>query len=213
MSISLRPRLTGRDPHCGRGGCAIFDHVKPAARHLAALVLFQCLAAPVLVAQTIQGEPSSFQSFRSLVSRVDQVSDVQLVRHVRIAWSAIPPPPGASVAAREPRGLALIDQQVEAGRLRRERLPQLSQDRPVVVVQDPAGAELDWRLVPNPAIVRAEAPGPDGCLQGTVIELDSTELSIAIPAIQSAHRIHLYRPYWNGAEYLLEPLGHVDLQP
>ena len=180
---------------------------------IVALAVVQCVESPVSMAAATQGEPPSFRSFRSLVSGVGQVSDAELVRELRIAWSETSPPPGADVAAREPRALALIDQRVVAGRLRRERFPQLSQDRLVVVVQDAAGDELDWRLVPNPALVRAEAPGPDGRLQGRVLELDSVELSIAIPAIQGAHEILLYRPYWNGAEYLLEPFGQIQIQP
>ena len=180
---------------------------------IVALAVVQCVESPVPMAAATQGEPPSFRSFRSLVSGVAQVPDAQLVRELRIAWSETSPPPGADVAAREPRTLALIDQRVVAGRLRRERFPQLSQDRLVVVVQDAAGGELDWRLVPNPALVRAEAPGPDGRLQGRVIELDNVVLSIAIPAIQGAHEILLYRPYWNGAEYLLEPFGQVQIQP
>ena len=67
--------------------------------------------------------------------------------------------------------------------------------------------------MPNPALVRAEVQGPDGRLQGRVLELDNVELSIAIPAIQGAHEIQLYRPYWNGDEYLLEPFGQVQIQP
>jgi hypothetical protein len=180
---------------------------------IVALAVVQCVESPVSMAAATQGEPPSFRSFRSLVSGVGQVSDAELVRELRIAWSETSPPPGADVAAREPRALALIDQRVVAGRLRRERFPQLSYDRLVVVVRDAAGRELDWRLVQNPGIVRAEAPGPDGRLQGGAIELDSMELSIAIPDVAGADRVYLYRPHWTGTEYVLEPFGQVRVVP
>ena len=108
---------------------------------------------------------------------------------------------------------ALLEQRVVPGGLRRERFPQLSYDRLVVVVQDAAGRELDWRLVPNPSIVRADAPGPDGRLRGGTIEVDGVELSIAIPDVAGADRVDIFRPRWTGAEYLLEPFGQVRLVP
>lgn len=99
-----------------------------------------------------------------------------------------------------------------SGALRRERRPQLSYDRLVVVLRDSQGRELDWRLVRNPAILRAEAPGPDGQLTGRVIELDDVELSIAIPNIATADHIELYRPRWTGAEHMLDSLAQVPLR-
>ena len=108
---------------------------------------------------------------------------------------------------------ALLEQRVVPGALRRERFPQLSSDRLVVVVRDAAGRELDWRLVPNPGIVRADAPGPDGRLQGGTIEVDSVELSIAIPDVAGADRVYIFRPRWTGTEYLLDPFGQVRLAP
>lgn len=180
---------------------------------MVALAVVPCIGSPISIAEATQGETPSSRSFQSLASRVAQVQDVQLVRELRITWTESPSRAGANVAARESPTFGLIAQRVVPGHLRRERFPQLSQDRLVVVVQDASGGELDWRLVPNPTLVRAEAPGPDGRLQGTVLELGSMELSIAIPAIQDAHQILLYRPYWNGDEYFLEPLGQVQIQP
>ena len=111
----------------------------------------------------------------------------------------------------EPRMFALLEQRVVQGGLRRERFPQLSYDQFVVVARDAAGRELDWRLVRNPGIVRAEAPGPGGRLQGGAIEVDSVELSIAIPDVAGVDRVYLYRPRWTGTEYLLDPFGQVEV--
>ena len=96
--------------------------------------------------------------------------------------------------------------------MRRERRPQLSYDRLVVVLRDVEGRELDWRIVQNPAILRAEAPGPDGQLTGQEIELDDVELSIAIPDIATADHVELYRPRWTGTEYTLDSLVQVPLR-
>lgn len=164
-----------------------------------------------LSAQPSQEGPAVPRSFRGLMSDVPQAQDVQRVRQLRIATTV-----GAEREAENaapPRMFALLEQRVVPGALRRERFPQLSYDRLVVVVQDAAGREIDWRLVPNPGIVRADAPGPDGRLQGGTIEVDNVELSIAIPDVPGADRVYIFRPRWTGAEYLLDPFGQVRLAP
>ncbi len=166
---------------------------------------------PASSARASQERPTSRRSFRGLVSDVPQARDVERVRQLRIATNV-----GADLdagAAAQPRMFALLEQRVVPGALRRERFPQLSSDRLVVVVRDAAGRELDWRLVPNPGIVRADAPGPDGRLQGGTIEVDSVELSIAIPDVADADRVYIFRPRWTGTEYLLDPFGQVRLAP
>ena len=166
----------------------------------------------VLSAQASQGIPAAPRSFRGLVSDVPQARDVQRVRQLRIAIVSAEPDAGSTQPA-QPRMLALLEQRVVPGGLRRERFAQLSYDRLVVVVQDAAGRELDWRLVPNPGIVRADAPGPDGRLRGGTIEIDSVELSIAIPDVEGADRVDIFRPRWTGSEYLLDLVGRVRLAP
>ena len=167
------------------------------------------LCAPANAEQTVEG-PFASRSFRSLVSEVSQVRDVQFVRELRLEWSRA----GTSSGAGDPttQAFTLIDERVVSGGLRRERRPQLAYDRLVVVVRDSLGQELDWRLMQNPAILRAEAPGPDGQLTGRVIELDDVELSIAIPNIATADQIQLYLPRWTGTEYMLDSLAQVPIR-
>ena len=192
-----------------------------AMRTLAGFAVLIAVWFPAVPAQAAQESPAprSFQSLRELA----QVRGVQRVRQLRIA-TAEPETPGQAPAVPAPQDrplsldpdatgpeLALLEDRVVPGSLRRERRPQLSDDRLVVVVEDAAGRDLDWRIVPNPAIVRAEAPGPDGQLQGRTIEINPVELSIAIPDIAGADRVSLYRPRWTGTEYLLVPFGQVQL--
>lgn len=163
-----------------------------------------------LSAQASQEGPAAPRSFRGLVSDVPQARDVQRVRQLRIATVGVEPDAGSTA---QTRMFALLEQRVVPGGLRRERFPQLSYDRLVVVVQDAAGRELDWRLAPNPGIVRADVPGPDGRLRGGTIEIDSVELSIAIPDVEGADRVDIFRPRWTGSEYLLDLVGQVRLAP
>ncbi len=166
------------------------------------------LCAPALAGQAVEGPPAS-RSFRSLVSEVSQVRDVQFVRELQLEWNRAD---ASGAGDGGTQAFTLVDERVVPGGLRRERRPQLSYDRLVVVVRDSLGRELDWRLIRNPAILRAEVPGPDGRLTGRVIELDAVELSIAIPNIAAADHIELYRPRWTGTEYALDSLVEVLLR-
>ena len=178
---------------------------------IVAVVLFG-LCAPASAGQAAE-DPLAPRSFRSLVSEVSQVQDVQFIRELRIEWSRIDASESASVAGGgATQALTLVDERVVPGRLRRERRPQLSYDRLVVVLRDSFGRELDWRLLPNPAIVRAEVPGPNGQLSGQIIELDDVELLITVPSIATADHIHVYQPRWTGSEYMLDSLGQVPIR-
>ena len=166
------------------------------------------LCAPAIAGQGVEG-PSVSRSFRSLVSEVSQVRDVQFVRELRLEWSRA----GASGAGDgATQAFTLVDERVVSGALRRERRPQLSYDRLVVVVRDSLGQELDWRIVQNPAILRAEVPGPDGRLTGRIIEFDDVELFLAIPNIATADHIQVYLPHWTGTQYMLDSLVRVPLR-
>ena len=129
------------------------------------------------------------------------------VRELTIQWTTTPAAAGAQ--GKPVDAFALVRQRTSNGGLRRERQPELSADQIVVVVQNAAGRDLDWRLAPNTRIVRAEAPGPDGRLAGQVMERTSGELLVTIPDVPGADRVRLYRPVWNGKEYALEPLAEV----
>ena len=175
--------------------------MRPTLTALAILALASSAAS-----QPQEGRPSA-RSFQGLVSEVVQVPDVRRVRRLRIAAAGM-----AAEGADAPPTFDLLGQRVVPGGLRRERFPELSYDRLVVVVQDVDGRELDWRLVPNPGIVRADASLVDGRLQGGTIELDSVEMSVAIPDLPGVDRVFLYRPRWTGSEYWLDPIGQVQVE-
>ena len=137
------------------------------------------------------------RSFNALVEEVPQVPHTSF-RRLRLR--------------RDTAGFDVVGNFKVEGRLRQERFPELSHDRLVIVVEDADGRELDWRMVRNPSILRAEAPGPDGRLQGTVVELAHMELSVGVPAIEGAEFLRLYQPRWNGDGYMLEPLAYLRLE-
>ena len=155
-----------------------------------------------LVALTLPFDPEHLvepRSFEELIGRVPQVADVRGVRELRFSFN-----PDSSGA--ESDRLMLIEQRRLEGGLPRDRQPQLSYDRLVVVVERADGTEIDWRIVPNPRILRGEWSGPDGTLTGGVYTREA-DLWIAIPDFSDVAGISLYRPDWTGDEFFLEPYG------
>ena len=151
-------------------------------------------------------------SFRSLTARVPQASATGLVTELRIQWITSTRSNGTATSApARIHSFKLLEAKMTRGRLRRARRPELSADQLVVVVQARDGRELDWRLLGNPRIVRAEVPGPDGRLGGQILERDAVELSFAIPRMPNATSIRVYQPRWTGTEYVLDTIGDVSV--
>jgi hypothetical protein len=164
-----------------------------------------CVATLVDAQRAIQ--PRSFQALRDVLP---QVSDMSGVLEVRLRWN-----PAARTQSGPPTTAAIfqsVRQRTQPGRLRRERRPELSADRLVVVLVDRDGREIDWRLTPNPRVLRGEVPGPDGQLTGRTYETNVAEFDIQIPDLPNTQRLHIYQPRWAQSEYVLELLGSVELR-
>jgi hypothetical protein len=89
----------------------------------------------------------------------------------------------------------------------RERDPQLSADRLVVIAVDAAGRTVDWRIVPDPTVLRAEEPDATGLLSGRTLTRPAAEFRVALAADSRISEIRIYKPRWTGTEFVLEPLG------
>ncbi len=91
----------------------------------------------------------------------------------------------------------------------RERAPQLSTERLVVITVDISGREVAWQQVPDPRIVRAETPGPSLELSGQTLYRPVTELVVTLLDALSPAAIRVYEVQWNGTEFVLHELGQV----
>ena len=162
------------------------------------------VAAACASAQT----PLPARPFSSLKANVAQASGSNETRELRLQWTA--PRAGAADAASRPPGtFKLLGQTRFSGAPRRERQPEPSANDLVIVVQDSSGRDLDWRIVPNPRLVRSETPDRDGLLSGRIIERDEVEMLVYIPDIPGADRIQIFSPEWNGRDYTLNPLAQL----
>ena len=93
----------------------------------------------------------------------------------------------------------------------RERSPQLSPERLIVVAVDASGREVAWQQLQDPRIVRAETPGPTLELSGQILYRPVTELLITIPDALGSVAVRIYQVRPNGADWLLESLGEIAI--
>jgi hypothetical protein len=89
----------------------------------------------------------------------------------------------------------------------RERDPQLSADRLVVIAVDSSGATVDWRIVADPTVLRAEHPDATGLLSGRTLLQPAADFIVPLAGASRISEIRIYKPRWTGTEFVLEPLG------
>ncbi len=143
----------------------------------------------------------------------------QTVSEVRIRLTApgaatdsgISSAPEESAPPPAPPQLSLLARYRRSGVLPKQRSPELSSTHLLVVAESATGEIVDWQLVPDPRLLRAEAPGPAGELEGQVLTRREAEVLVAIPDDPSIVRLRLYHPRWTGKAFTLDFLGHVPL--
>ncbi|TAK12162.1 MAG: hypothetical protein EPO35_11635 [Acidobacteria bacterium] len=175
-------------------------------------VVFVAQLSAVCASAQVPPKPGPSITFGALSRETAQVQSSDQLRELLIRWTATTTPARGGLQGVPAERLLVLQEQPGIGVLRRERSPQITEDQLVVVQRSADGAALDWRLVKNPRIVRAEVPGPDGKLTGRIVERESAEMLITLPDLPAATRLSVYQPHWNGTEYLLDLVGEVPLK-
>lgn len=172
-----------------------------------ALAAAAAMVLSVSGATWAQTRPPTPRSFQALAAEVRQADDMRGVLELRVRWVSTARPQGGDAST-----FRLLDRRRETGRLRRERRPELSADRLVLVSLDAAGRELDWRIARNPRTLRAELPTETGELSGRVLETAATDFSVSVPDIPGLTTVRVYQPRWAGSQYTLEPIGELRIE-
>lgn len=169
------------------------------------IVIALFTAACAAAAQTSGAVPRAFGALRDRVAQVDAGS----AQEIRIHWFVKDPRIAAQAAADD---LTVVDRRPVLGAIARERRPELAPDKLVVVLIDNDGREVDWRIIPDPRLIRGEFADADGKMNGQQLRRVETDFLVAIPDLPSIARLALYQPRWTGREFMLDLVGTVDLQ-
>ncbi|HYE13999.1 MAG TPA: hypothetical protein VD968_06120 [Pyrinomonadaceae bacterium] len=135
-------------------------------------------------------------------------------REITVAWeadkAAAPAMDDAALEQRRPGRFSRASApRARVGSLSRQRSLELSPEQLLVVAVDGAGRMKWWSLVPDPRVIRAEAPGPDGVLAGQTLLRESAELLLAFPDDESVTELRLYHPRPEGGRFTLEPVAAI----
>src|SRR5688500_15932941 len=80
----------------------------------------------------------------------------QTVQELRVQWTTSPPLAPKTSAERTGQPVAhlflILDRQTMSGRLPRQREPELSSDRVVIIARESSGKILDWQVVADPRL-------------------------------------------------------------
>jgi hypothetical protein len=130
-------------------------------------------------------------------------------QQIHLQWFSVSGTDRTGVAA---EGVRVVKRVRGLGPLPRERDPQLSTDHLVVVSSDGAGRETDWRIVPDPRLIRGEFPDEQGRLTGRLFQRSEANLLVDIPDRSDIVRLRVYACEWTGDAFTLHLIATADLQ-
>ena len=158
-----------------------------------------------------------------VVERPVAVADQSI--QLQLRWNAAPAPPSRVAAARSGAGTSvsrlsteltspagsidILTRKTVPGPLPRRRGLNLAPDRILIVVVDSQSRLRSWSVIPDPRLIRAESPGPDGALKGTVVLRERPQFFINVPDDPSIRELRIYEPHWNGQAFNLVLIGDV----
>ena len=147
-----------------------------------------------------------------VVERPVAVADQSI--QLQLRWNEAPAPPSRVAAARSGAGttagwIDILTRKTTPGPLPRRRGLNLAPDRILIVVVDSQSRLRSWSVIPDPHLIRAESPGPDGVLKGTVVLRERPQFFINVPDDPSIRELRIYEPHWNGQAFNLVLVGDV----
>lgn len=153
----------------------------------------------------------------SLAVQAD-ADDSSRAQELRISWHAdVVTAPEAEGRVRSPELLqghrfSVLGRRRGLAAMPRERRPQLASDRIVIMAVDAAGQERSRTILPDPRIVRAERPGPDGVLTGMVLFRQEADFLLTLPDGDEVRELRIYQPRWTGEAFALDAIGTVPVE-
>jgi hypothetical protein len=145
-----------------------------------------------------------------------------------LAPAGISVPPAQSAKAREasrtaPEGIvvlrlrwgspfAVLDKKRGPGSVPSLRGVRLRPDVLFLAAVDGTQTLLSWQIVPDPRVLRSEAPGADGVLTGRTVRVENPEFTVEAPDDPAAVELRIFEPRWTGKKYELSLSGTVPLK-
>ena len=160
------------------------------------------------VSPAAQGQNPNLRTFEQLVRTVAQATAPDALQ-IRVSWQLDRAVANPTAAVNR---LDVIDIERVTPGLSHDRRPEVSSQHIVVVSQDATGAELDWRAIVDPRVVRSESPAT-GDLRGETLYYLDAELVLVVPALAATDSLSLYKVVSRDGVAALSPFGRVAIPP
>ena len=168
-----------------------------------------------------QSEANQKQRFNQLMSRIGvEVSEtapptaITAYRQLNISLSSSNKTT-SPVSAEQQQPAASIVQvkssEVKRGSLPKHRSFELATNQLVLLTVDEGSRLRWWSIMPDPRILRAERPGPNGTLTGEVLFQSKVDFAVNVPNDSTAVELRLYHPQWTGQEFELVLISKIPL--
>jgi hypothetical protein len=114
--------------------------------------------------------------------------------------------------SRQPQNrLEVVSRKRHASTVPRLRSLDLHPDHWLYVAIDRQATLLSWGTVPDPRVLRAEEPGPDGVLTGRRVVRTEADVLLSVPDDPAVIAVRIFQPERRGDSFVLVPLGEVPL--
>jgi hypothetical protein len=167
-----------------------------------------------------QGEAVQKQRFDELMSKIgvevpETTNPTAITAYRQLNISLSSSNKTTSPASAEQQQSAAIVQvksnEVKRGSLPRHRSFELATNQLVLLTVDERSRLRWWSMMPDPRILRAEGPGPNGTLTGEVLFQSTVDFTVNIPNDSAAVELRLYHPQWTGQEFELVLISKLPL--
>ena len=158
-------------------------------------------------------DPATPVPFEALRTAVPALSTMSLgsLQEVTVRWRVYSGTADQIGPAPLVNELTAVASRSVPGPFPHQRNPELSSSHLVAIASDAQGQAVGWQIIPDPRLIRAEFPGPNGELSGQVFHRAVTEFLLVLPDRAEIEAIQIVQPRWTGTEFFLESVGTVAM--
>lgn len=180
------------------------------------LLLAFLILCPSSMAQNQRRETVQREQLQKLMSKVSvDVVDTgartdmrQTYRELKIRWTDSTKTNDLRPEAQTKAPSASVVEDIKrSGTLPRQRSLELSQTQIFIAAVDASNKLRWWTTMPDPRVVRYEAPTATGEIRRQDFYASNVTLVVAFPDDPEIATLRIYHPVWNGSEFDLQPLS------
>jgi len=180
------------------------------------LLLALWVFCPVIMGQNQRRETVQREQLKRLMSKVSvdvvetgaRAEQRPTYRELKIRWTDSTKTNDLRPEAQSKAPSAsIVEDNKRSGTLPRQRSLELSPTQIFIAAVDASNKLLWWSTMPDPRVVRYEAPTDAGEIRRQDFYATNVTLLVAFPDDPEIATLRIYHPVWNGTEFNLQPLS------